>query len=131
MEPPEILGDPERVKQAVEEARQFAREQKVPLTMERLAACLGVDPEDIRRAVERFKGCGGRAARKQKAAGKLLEEVSAECRAILMEQGLARSSSPVMPIFGLRANFGYTDKPAPEDASAPAVRFEGEDAIPE
>ncbi|HIW74466.1 MAG TPA: hypothetical protein H9684_09085 [Firmicutes bacterium] len=125
---PAALTDPERVNEAIERAKRSAAERKVPLTVERLAACLQVEPADIREAVRQAKaGRGGRSSRRR--AGEALKEVCAECRAVLMEQGLARSSSPVLPMFGLKVHFGYTDRP--EEDGVPSVRFEGEDAIME
>ncbi len=130
MEPSVNLKDAVQVEEALGRARRYAQEQGVPLTMERIAACLGAQREDIRAAIHAAKSCRGSGSRSQKAAGKALEAAAAECRAVLMELGLSRSSSPVMPIFGLKANFGYSDRPA-EEPPAEAVRFEGEDAIPE
>lgn len=143
---PPVLADPAAVKEGIAQAKQSAAERKVPLTVERVAACLHVEPADIREAVRRTKAVregaasrretgprtarAGTRRRAQQEAGQALEEVSAECRALLMEQGLARSSSPVMPIFGLRVHFGYDERAAGQEAP-PAVRFEGEEEIPE
>ena len=130
MEPSVNLKDAAQVEEAIGRARRYAQEQGVPLTMERVAACLGAGRKEIQAAIEQAQSCRGTGSRSQKAAGKALEAVSSECRAVLMELGLSRSSSPVMPIFGLKANFGYTDRPT-EEPSFETVRFEGEDEIPE
>ena len=128
---PEVLTDPSRVAGAIERARQSAAERKVPLTMERVAACLEVEPWEIRAAIIQAKSSRGRKSSAQKKAGRELEAVCADCRAFLVEQGLSRSSSAVMPIFCLRTHFGYTDRPEEKETAPAAVYFEGEDAIPE
>ncbi len=85
---PEVLTDPGRVAGAIERARQSAAERKVPLTMERVAACLEVEPWEIRAAIIQAKSSRGRKSSAQKKAGRELEAVCADCRAFLVEQGI-------------------------------------------
>ena len=97
-----IWENPQKAQEAVEEAKAYIREQKAPLTIERLAASLGVSRSELNR---RLGESGGSPA--QQKVRVLLKKACAEAVASVVEFGLLKGNSPTMPIFYLKSNGGY------------------------
>ncbi len=120
-----------KVKDAVETARAYAEQHKVPLTAERLAAALDMDLGMFRAIVE------GRYTEKGTSAAALTHKMSviqsafAEATASVMEHAMQRGSSPNMHMLYLKENAGYGEKAAADIPVAAPVIFLGEEDIPE
>ena len=100
-----IWENPQKAQEAVEEAKAYIREQKAPLTIERLAASLGVSRSELNR---RLGESGGSPAQQKVRA--LLKKACAEAVASVVEFGLLKGNSPTMPIFYLNSNSEYRDR---------------------
>lgn len=94
---------PEQINDAIARAREYADNKGVPLTLERLAATLGVERGTL---WEYIKDYGDTHTPGVDA----LKRAAAECTASVMEHGMTRGNSPIMPIFYLKNNAGYRDK---------------------
>lgn len=100
-----VLGNmtPEQINDAIARAREYADNKGVPMTLERLAATLGVERGTL---WEYIKDYGDTHTPGVDA----LKRAAAECTASVMEHGMTRGNSPIMPIFYLKNNAGYRDK---------------------
>lgn len=118
-----------QIKTAVENARVYAQENKIPLTAERLAAALDMDLSIFRAAVEgKYTEKG---VKKEQLAGKLsvLQSAFAEATASVMEHAMQRGSSPNMHMLYLKENAGYGEKSADVMPVTAPVIFIGEEEI--
>lgn len=110
---------------AIERAKEYAREQGVPLTAERLAAELDMDLTAFRRVV---RGDDAGAGSAQKA--DMIRRAYREATASVMEHAMKRGTGSNMHIFYLKNNAGYDASPEEGDADSPApVVFVGEEAL--
>lgn len=115
---------------AIDRAKQYAEEQEVPLTVERLAAEMDMELALFRRIVDghvvgNSPGMSAKVAAIRRAAG--------EATASVMEHAMRRGSSPNMHMLYLKNHAGYdTDKSSrPPEETLPPVVFLGEEAIPD
>lgn len=115
----------DQVERALADARVYADAKGVPLTIERLAVCLGIG-----RCTLLNYDVADDATEEERAIWGALKNAREECQASMMEHGLGKGNSPIMPIFALKANYNYSDKPA-DDAQHVYVHFDGEDSIPD
>lgn len=111
MAPSRRIQSAAQVEDAMAVARQYAEAHGVPVTLERLAVCLGVGAKEIPAYISRGESSD---MDEEIAIGEALKKARAECQAAMMEHGLGRGNNPVMPIFALKANYGYNDKPEGE-----------------
>ena len=113
------------VAEAIRRAKEYAAEQGVPLTAERLAAELEMDLEEFHRVVRGISHPGsGKAA--------LIRAAYGEATASVMEHAMKRGTSPNMHILYLKNNAGYDrdDRDGEEESTQhPVVVFVGEEAI--
>ena len=117
----EILAKPRAVERAIEEAMRYARENAIPLTLERVAACVGVRRETIRHMAEKtvFANSG------EKRVCEALRRAYLQCNADLIEVMMTKSNNSAAML--ARDNFGYGERDALETA-APVV-FVGEEEM--
>ncbi len=118
-----------QVREAVATAVEYAKENKVPLTAERLAAALDMDLSVFRAVVEgRYAEKG---VRQSALAGKIsvLQSAFSEATASVMEHAMQRGSSPNMHMLYLKENAGYGEKTSDEVQTVTPVIFLGEEEI--
>lgn len=122
--PPEVLFDEKRVKEAIDAARVFAETKGVPMTVERLAVCLGVSSRHIIKFVleedEPEEGL--------RESHRLLRLAFDEIAACHIEHGMTKGNNPSMDIFMLKSNLNYREKGEPSVQNT-AVVFFGEDSL--
>ena len=116
-----LIQDVGQVESALHEARAYAEEHGVPLTLERVAVCLGISRGRLIEYAERYEPVN----EDEEAVQRAIKGVYAECNASMMEHGLVKGNSPIMPIFALKANYGYNDRPE-NDAVSVNVTITGE-----
>ena len=117
---------PGRVEEAIVRARARAEERGVPLTLERVAACLGIDRDRLRQlATGPITG-----SRAEQAAAERLRQVYLDCNAALIEELMACKGSHSGAMLLAKNDFGYTDK-VEVAAGMPPVRFVGEERLEE
>lgn len=114
-----ILTKPRAVERAIERACQYAEKNGVPLTLERVAACLGVRRETIRRLAERSEFAG----RDEERVCRALREAYLRCNADLIEVMMTKSNTSAVML--ARDNFGYDEKGESAAVTEPVV-FVGE-----
>ena len=123
------LHDVEALKAAIDGAQRYADNKGVPLTLERLAVYVGVNRHVLADIV---------AGNKTEIEGnKITQETIAtlkkavdSCVAAVMEHGMRRGNSPIMPIFALKCNHNYDDHPQ-QTSNAPTIVIVGADKIPD
>ncbi|MCI8554814.1 MAG: hypothetical protein HFJ80_07725 [Clostridiales bacterium] len=120
----DIWGNFRRVQTAVREAKAFAEEKKVPLTIERLAAFLGVSRMELLEELERKEGDDEIGREKARA---LLRRTCAEAVASVVEFGLLKGNTPTMTMFYLKSNAGYRERM--EKERPPDICFYGEEEL--
>ena len=104
---PSIFHDPEKVAAAVAQAKRTAQEKAVPLTLSRLADCLGVEGEELYTFLEgRGGGPAVREVRRQ------LRLVRQGCRTELLEAMMDKSYNGPGVILVGKQEFGLEEKPA-------------------
>ena len=112
---------PARVKTALQRWREYAGEKKVPLTAERLAACLHISAARYQRLVS----WEGQPPAGQEEVVALLCAADAEATASVIEHAMLRGTSVNMHLLYLKRHAGYGDR----GAEPAAVRFTGEDEV--
>lgn len=117
---------PRRVAEAITQARRFAEERHIPLTLERVAACLSIDRDRLR---ELATASVAKSKKEQEIAAQL-KQVYLDCNAALIEELMACKSSHGGAMLLAKNDFGYTDKGEPIAAHEP-VRFVGEERLEE
>lgn len=116
---------------AIGRAKAYAEAQGIPLTVERLAAEMDMDPGLFRRILQ------GRIAPKSRGTAQkinLLRRAAGEATASVMEHALKRGTSPNMHILYLKNHAGYDGDKDKTDADGPSegpVVFLGEEEIPD
>lgn len=110
------------VRAAVQRARDYAREQGVPLTAERLAAELGIHVTEFRRLVREEVS----KDRKKEAVREILRGAYEEANASVVEHAMKRGTSANMHMLYLRQYAGYRDE---EEKTAQPVIFSGEEEL--
>lgn len=110
MKLPEKLRDINKLEAAIAEASAIAASKGVPLTIERLAVVVGCSRNDLGDVINGRKTTinGNEIASDVVCALKKAVDISV---AEVMEHGFIRGNSPIMPIFNLKCNHGYDDKP--------------------
>lgn len=121
----DILRRPKAVEEAIRRAETYAREAGVPLTLERVAACLGIGRERLRQLATAPAG----PARSEREVAALLRQVYLDCNAALIEELVACRSSHGGALLLAKNDFGYTDKG--DAAAAEPVCFVGEERLEE
>ena len=117
------------VRAAIESAKQYAAENKVPLTAERLAAALDMDLAVFHSIAEGRYHEEGAADNAAKISA--IQTAFCEATASVMEHAMQRGSSPNMHMLYLKANAGYGEKEAEETVQAAPVIICGEAQIEE
>lgn len=112
---------PEEVIEAIEKAKRHAEEQRVPLTVERLASELKIPLEEFRHCL---RGGGERGRRKTLL--HILRQAAEEANASVLESALSRGSSVNMHLQYLRQYAGYGDQ---KEEQAPTIVFRGEEDL--
>ncbi len=120
-----------KVKTAIEQAREYAEQHKVPLTAERLAAALDMDLSMFRAVVDGKYTEEGIAPADLANKISVIQSAFAEATASVMEHAMQRGSSPNMHMLYLKENAGYGEKTAVEMPTTVPVIFWGEEEIPE
>lgn len=113
------------VEEAIERAKQWAQEKKVPLTAERLAASLDMDIEEFRAIVS------GEATGENRGERQIADRICAawrEALASVVEYAMQRGNSASMPMMYLKNSTQAAKKT--EEKAGP-VYFVGEEALPE
>lgn len=114
----------EEVTAAIERASEYAAAHKVPLTVERLAAELGLSVTALRRYLREEYEPPARA----RAVVEAVRRAADEATASVMEYALTRGTSPNMHMMYLKQYAGYGEREATAEAGATVV-FRGEDEI--
>lgn len=115
-----------QVRRALEDAKATAHERGLPLTPERLAACLGLSRKTLLQYVEGSLQAESPSERTRAEVQRLLAQAWCDCNAELAEE-LLKPGSHSGAVFLGKNNFGYADKAEPH-ANAD-VTFVGENAI--
>lgn len=113
---------PEEVIEAIARAKRYAEEQRVPLTVERLASELKIPLGEFRRCLR-----GGGERGKRKVLLHILRQAAEEANASVLESALSRGSSVNMHLQYLRQYAGYGDQR--EEEQVPAIVFRGEEDL--
>jgi hypothetical protein len=122
---------PSEIKAAIRREKEYAQEQDIPLTAERLAAELDMDLELFHGIVQGACSCNSRSEQ-QKAA--LIQRACGEATASVVEHAMRRGSGTNMHMLYLKNNAGY-DKPKSDknakdtNGGQPPVVFIGEENI--
>lgn len=130
VEPSVNLKDAAQVEEAIGRARRYAQEQGVPLTMERVAACLGAGRKEIQAAIEQAQSCRGtgspiaESGRKSAGGGFGRMPGGTDGTGAFPVQQPGDADLRTENEFRLH-------RPPTEEPSFETVRFEGEDEIPE
>ncbi len=122
---PPILANPDRVRQAVESARNYAQERGISMTVERLAVCLGIPSREILDFALSERQPDGI----YKESYMLLKMACEEIAASHIEHGMTRGNNPSMDILMLKSNLNYRDREEPPQTTT--VVFIGEDMLPD
>lgn len=122
--PPAVLLDFVKVKQAINSARAFAESKGVPMTVERLAVCLGVSS----RCLLKFALSEDEPEENLKESYRLLRLALDEIAACHIEHGMTKGNNPSMDIFMLKSNLNYRDK-TEQSVQNTAVVFFGEELL--
>lgn len=125
MEEREKRLSPRQVREGIDEAKRLAEDRGVPLTLERVAACLGIGRERLRQLATASAG----PARSEREVAALLRQVYLDCNAALIEELVACRSSHGGALLLAKNDFGYTDKG--DAAAAEPVCFVGEERLEE
>lgn len=112
---------PEEVIEAIAKAKRYAAEQRVPLTVERLASELKIPLEEFRSCLQ-----GGGERGKRKVLLHILRQAAEEANASVLESALSRGSSVNMHLQYLRQYAGYGDQ---REEQAPTIVFRGEEDL--
>ncbi len=116
---------------AIDQAKNYAQEQDVPLTVERLAAALDMDLPLFHSIAAGEYLCAGKKA-KEKAA--MIQRACGEATASVVEHAMRRGSGTNMHMLYLKNNAGY-DKPKEDksgketDEALPPVIIIGEENL--
>lgn len=127
MQTDDLLLDSAAVKQAIDNAREFAEKKGVAMTLERLAVCLGIGRKKILSFIESDEKELNDAQRETQVLLKLAYEEIAASQA---EHGMMKGSHSTMDVLLLKNNHGYGEKSEPENDPDTVVFF-GEENIPE
>lgn len=101
-----------QVRRALEKARVMARERELPLTPERIAACLGISRARLQEYIEGTRQAEHPSGLIRERVQALLAQAWRDCNAELAEE-LLRPGSHSGAVFLGKNNFGYTDKAEP------------------
>lgn len=127
MEEP-FLRSVSKVNKGLAQARQMAAEHKLPLTIERIAACLGISRKRLLAYIRDEVEDPNMDAKKREKIHKILWQAFCDCEAELAEEML-KPGSHTGAVFLGKNNFGYLDREGREaDIS---VTFVGEENIKE
>lgn len=117
------------VRAAIEAAKQYAADNKVPLTAERLAAALDMDLAVFHSIVEGHYREASAADNTAKISA--IQTAFCEATASVMEHAMQRGSSPNMHMLYLKANAGYGEKDTEDTVTRAPVIICGEAEIEE
>jgi len=116
------------VRTALDQARAIADSRGLPLTPERIAACLGISRQQFLHAVEHGVDDPDMSPAARIRIHRMLWQAFCDCGAELAEE-LLKPGSHTGAVFLGKNNFGYSDRAVP-DADV-SVQFVGEDEIPD
>lgn len=123
-----FLRSVQKVNKGILEARRIAAENKLPLTVERIAACLGVSRKRLLAYIHGEVDDPQVDEKKKEKIHRVLWQAFCECEAELAEEML-KPGSHTGAVFLGKNNFGYADR---EDRDADiSVTFVGEENIKE
>ena len=121
----------QEIEAAIGRAKDYAQEQDVPLTAERLAAELDMDLPLFQAIAAGELACSGKKTREKVA---IIQRACGEATASVVEHAMRRGSGTNMHMLYLKNNAGY-DKPKTEkttknaDDALPPVIFIGEESL--
>lgn len=121
-----VIRSTGQVKRAWQQARAIATERGIPLTPERIAACLGISRQTLQRYRDGSLEADSPSELVRARVQDMLQKIWCECNAELAEE-LLRPGSHSGAVFLGKNNFGYADKA--ESAAVHEVIFIGEDQI--
>ncbi len=127
MEEP-FLRSVAKVNKGLAQAREMAAEHKLPLTIERIAACLGVSRKRLLAYIRDEVEDPDADEKKREKIHKILWQAFCDCEAELAEEML-KPGSHTGAVFLGKNNFGYADRE--ERAADVSVTFVGEENIQE
>ncbi len=122
---------PKAIAAAIQRAKDYAEEQDVPLTAERLAAELDMDLVLFHEIAEGRMPCTGKSLETKIA---MIQRACGEATASVVEHAMRRGSGTNMHMLYLKNNAGY-DKPKQEknskeaDEELPPVIIVGEESL--
>ena len=116
------------VRTALEKARAIAESRGLPLTPERIAACLGISRQQFLHVVENGVDDPTISESARIHIHRMLWQAFCDCGAELAEE-LLKPGSHSGAVFLGKNNFGYSDRTDRETEIA--VQFVGEDDIPD
>lgn len=119
----DILRNPRAVETAIRQATSYATENQVPLTLERVAACVGVSRETVRQYAEKTAFADATERRVCRA----LRGAYLQCNAALIEVIMTKSNNSGAAMLA-KNNFGYGERVENESGTEPVV-FVGEEEI--
>lgn len=116
------------VRAALDQARAIADSRGLPLTPERIAACLGVSRQQFLHAIEHGVDAPGISPAARARIDRMLWQAFCDCSAELAEE-LLKPGSHSGAVFLGKNNFGYSDR---SDREADlTVQIVGEEDIPD
>ena len=116
------------VRKALNQARAIADSRGLPLTPERIAACLGISRQQFLHVIENGVDDPDISPAARDRIHHMLWQAFCDCGAELAEE-LLKPGSHSGAVFLGKNNFGYSDR-ADRDADI-SVQFVGEDEIPD
>ena len=119
---------PKTIRAALDQARAIADSRGLPLTPERIAACLGISRQQFLHLAEHGVEDPSLSPGVRHRIHRMLWQAYWDCSAELAEE-LLKPGSHSGAVFLGKNNFGYTDRMA-QDADV-SVQFVGEDDIPD
>lgn len=119
----DILRNPRAVEAAIAQATAYASDNQVPLTLERVAACVGVSRDTVRQYAEQTAFAD---ATERRVCG-ALRRAYLQCNAALIEVIMTKSNNSGAAMLA-KNNFGYGERTETESGAEPVV-FVGEEEI--
>ena len=128
--PDHKLSSPDDVYAAIETAKQICAERKTPLTIERIAACLGMERRSLRRYADRTHSTAGMSDKEVEAYNDVCDAVYRaylECQADAAD-ALNRLGNTMGTKFLAINNYDYVDKVDTNIHVSP-IQFVGADKL--
>lgn len=104
------LDNLEEVKQAIATAKQYVDGKPYPLTVDRLAACLGVEPHTLADYKNERHSDENMLDEEHQEICSIIKNAYLECGAQVLEHGLTPGVNPAMAIFYEKNRHGMVNK---------------------